>query len=127
MVTEVGAKNLSPIDTLCVVGGVVVGGVVVGGALVGGVADVDDVVVTPVVSVVEDSVLVSESPLVVVGVPDAEVEPVVRGVAGTVEWTLVPCATSPEAQAKRVNAKTLSSPRCFQIRFLFLTPKIIGA
>ena len=83
--------------------------------------------VRPVVSVVEDSGVVSETPLVVVGVPDVEVEPSVRAVTGTVEWTLVPCVTSPEAQAKRVNAKTLSSPRCFHIRFPFSDTQIIGA
>ncbi len=125
-----------------VVGGVVVGGVVVGGVVVGGgvvvvvgmvvvggvalsgdgVPDVDGAVVTPVVSVVEDSAVVRESSLVVVGVPVVELEPPVRAVGGTVEWTLVPCVTSSEAQAKRINAKTPRSPRCLPTLFFLLTP-----
>ncbi len=170
MVSVVGSKNLSPIDELCVVGGVVVvvGTVVVGGVVVvvgvvvvgvvvggvvvvvgtvvvgvmvvvvdmvvvgdvvvvvgvvvvGGVVDVEGAVVTPVVSV-EDSAVVSESPLVVVGVPVVELVPPDRTVGGTVEWTLVPCVTSPEAQAKRTSAKMPRSPRCLPTVFFLLTP-----
>jgi hypothetical protein len=173
MVTVVGSKNLSPIDKLCVLGGVVVGGgvvvvvgmvvvggvvvVVVGSVVVGGgvvvvvgmvvvggvvvvvagvvvvcdvalsgdgVPDVEGSVVTPVVSVVEDSAVVRESLLVVVGVPAIELEALDRTVGGIVEWTLVPCLTSPEAQAKSINAKTPRSPRCLPTLFFFLlTPE----
>ena len=143
MVTVVGSKNLSPIDELyvlgsdvvgggvvvvvgsVVVGGVVVGGVVVGGVVVGdvalsgdGVPVVEDAVVTPLVSGVEDSAVVSESPLVMVGVPVVELEPPDR----TVEWTLVPCEESPEAQAKRISARMPRSPRCLPTVFFLLTP-----
>ena len=146
MVTVVGSKNLSPIDKLCVLGSVVVGGgvvvvvgmvvvggvvvVVVGSVVVGdvalggdGVPDVEGSVVTPVVSVVEDSAVVRESLLVVVGVPVIELEALDRTVGGTVEWTLVPCVTSPEAQAKSINAKTPRSPRCLPTLFFLLTPE----
>ena len=145
MVTVVGSKNLSPIDELYVLDSVVVGGgvvVVVGMVVVGGgvvvvvgmvvvgdvalsgdsVPAVDDVVVTPVVSVVEDSAVVRESLLVVVGAPVVELEPPVRAVGGTVEWTLLSCVTSSEAQAKRINAKTPRSPRCLPTLFFLLTP-----
>ena len=117
IVTAVGAKNLSPIDTLCVVGGavvvvvggavvvvggavVVVGGavvVVVGGAVVvvggavtsgGGVLVVEEVVVSPVVSIVEDSTLLSALVVAVV-LSDVEVEPEVSAVTGAVEVPLV--------------------------------------
>ena len=118
IVTAVGAKNLSPIDTLCVVGGavvvvggavvvvggavVVVGGavvVVVGGAVVvvvggavtsgGGVLVVEEVVVSPVVSIVEDSTLLSDALVVAVVLSDVEVEPEVSAVTGAVEVPLV--------------------------------------
>ena len=95
IVTAVGAKNLSPIDTLCVVGGavvVVVGGavVVVGGAVTsgGGVLVVEEVVVSPVVSIVEDSTLLSALVVAVV-LSDVEVEPEVSAVTGAVEVPLV--------------------------------------
>ena len=145
MVTVVGSKNLSPIDKLCVLGSVVVGGgvvvvvgmvvvggvvvVVVGSVVVGdvalggdGVPDVEGSVVTPVVSVVEDSAVVRESLLVVVGVPVIELEALDRTVGGTVEWTLVPCVTSPEAHAKRISAKMPRSPRCLPTVFFLLIP-----
>jgi len=137
IVTVVGSKNLSPIDKLCVLGSVVVVGVVVVGVVVvvvgmvvvgdvavsgDGVPVVEGAVVTPVVSVVEDAAVVSESPLVVVGIPDVELEALDRAVGGTVEWTLVPCVTSSEAQAKRINAKTASIPRCLPTLFFLVTP-----
>ncbi len=143
MVTVVGSKNLSPIDKLCVLGSVVVGGGVVGMVVVGGVVvvvvgmvvvgdvalsgdgvpDVEGSVVTPVLSEVEESAVVRESMLVVVGVPVIELEALDRTVGGTVEWTLAPCVTSPEAQAKSINAKTPRSPRCLTTLFFLLTPE----
>ena len=81
----------------------------------------EEVVVSRVVSVVEDSIVVSESPVVVAVVSDVEVERVVNAAAGSVEAMLESCATSLEVQAKTINANTPSSPRCFLIRFLLPT------
>ena len=91
---------------------VVVGGavVVVGGAVVVVVAVVGGEVV-PVMErvVVVELIVVNESPVVVVVPPDAEIAPMPDAVAGSVGETLVSSATSPEAQAMRINTKTPSS------------------
>ena len=109
--------------TVVVVGGSVVVAVVVG---VGGevvtvvekVVVVELVVASPVVSVVEGSLVVSGFSVSVVAPSDAEAAPRADAMAGWVEEVLLSSGTSPEVQANRTNAKTPTRAADFPIRFL---------